>query len=192
MHHEATRRNSDESVNGGLVHETQSGIKDGEKVSHCNFVLEHEMAVGNARLFDMDASYKVLLLARRVPGMGGRHVLNKINMMNPIGTEEIPLPMSMKAVKDLHISPCGRLALIASLGKELSLISMGGNNIVMTYKLPNPAWSCSWDANSPNYIMVCFWYSICVIQFIRLNPCMDQTRDQFIQYILILMSLLKI
>lgn len=157
LHLETTQRKSDERVTGELVHKKQNGIKCGGKVDgcgtrHCNFVLKHEMSVENARLFDIDACYQVLLLARRLPGKGGEHVLDKINMMNPIRSEQIVLPMSTKAVKDLHISPCGRLALLASLGKKLSIISMGGNNIVMTYSLPIPAWSCSWDINSPNYI----------------------------------------
>lgn len=48
--------------------------------------------------------------------------LIQINMINPGGSEKIQLPMSTKAVKDLHLSPCGRLALLASLGKKLSII----------------------------------------------------------------------
>lgn len=156
---EDTHRNIDESLTAELVNETQKVFNYEAKVdtrrSHrCNFVLKHEMSVESAHLFDMDVGYKTLLLARRVPGMGGRHVLEKINMMNPQQKEEIILPAGTKAVKDLHISPCGRLALSASLGKKLSIISMGGNSVVVTYDLPLPAWSCLWDNNSPNYMYV--------------------------------------
>ncbi|GJX97063.1 E3 ubiquitin protein ligase RFWD3-like protein, partial [Tanacetum coccineum] len=200
-------RNTDESLTAELVNETQKVFNYDAKVDTrrsrcCNFVLKHEMPVESARLFDMDAGYKTLLLARRVPGMGGRHkqvstvtvnleapqrntdesltaeLVNEtqnvkvilgsdtlllarrvpgmggrhINMMNPQRKEEIMLPVSTKAVKDLHLSPCGRLALLASLEKKLLIISMGGNSVVLTYDLPMPAWSCLWDDNSPNYM----------------------------------------
>ncbi|PWA38955.1 E3 ubiquitin-protein ligase RFWD3 [Artemisia annua] len=153
---EDTQRNTS-SLTAELVNETQKVFKFDAKVDtrrsrRCNFVLKHEMSVESAHLFDMDVGYKTLLLARRVQGMGGRHVLEKINMMNPQRKEEIILPAGTKAVKDLHISPCGRLALFASLGKKLSIISMGGNSIVVTYDLPMPAWSCLWDNNSSNYM----------------------------------------
>ncbi|KAJ6720220.1 RFWD3 PROTEIN [Salix viminalis] len=65
---------------------------------------------------------------------------------------DIHLPPSTKAVKDIQISPCGRFTLLASLGKKLSILSMESNNIVMTYNLRVPAWSCSWDLNSPHYV----------------------------------------
>ncbi|XP_071711210.1 uncharacterized protein [Rutidosis leptorrhynchoides] len=143
---------------GGLVHETEKGVKhDVRSVNtcgsrHCSFVLKNEMYVDGAQIFDMDVCYGTLLFARRLPGMGDKYVLNKINMTKPITNDEIMLPLSTKAVNDLHISPCGRLALLASLEKNLSIISMGGKRVVMAYNLPNPAWSCAWDINNPNYM----------------------------------------
>ncbi|KAF2295628.1 hypothetical protein GH714_033346 [Hevea brasiliensis] len=113
---------------------------------------EHELAVEGARLFDMNVSYQNLILARRISGMGGIHMLNKINMINTHENEDIQLPPGTKAVKDLKISPCGRLTLLASLGKKLSILSMGSNNIVTTCDLRVPAWSCAWDLNSPHCI----------------------------------------
>ncbi|THG20089.1 hypothetical protein TEA_011068 [Camellia sinensis var. sinensis] len=43
----------------------------------CSFVLEHEMAVESARIFDMDCYYQTLIFARRISGMGGTHMLKK-------------------------------------------------------------------------------------------------------------------
>lgn len=37
-----------------------------------------------ARLFDVDASGKILLLVRRVPMMGGSHVLTKVKSLGSI------------------------------------------------------------------------------------------------------------
>ncbi|XP_057979214.1 uncharacterized protein LOC131165423 isoform X2 [Malania oleifera] len=124
----------------------------GEGSLHCNFVLEHELAVESARHFDMNVSYQILILARRASGMSGAHMLNKINLIYPRENEDIQLPASTKAVKDLHVSSCGRLVLLASLGKQISILSMGDNSVVLTYDLPAPAWSCSWDLNSPNFM----------------------------------------
>ncbi|XP_059628355.1 uncharacterized protein LOC132271101 isoform X2 [Cornus florida] len=140
-----------------VLQKGQSGLNFGTNISrwgsfHCKFVLELEMAVDNARLFDMDAHNRTLIVARRISGMGGTHMLNKINLINPNENEDIELPSSMKAVKDLRVSPCSRLALLASLGKKLSVLSMGGNNVIISYDLPAPAWSCSWDLNSPHYM----------------------------------------
>ncbi|KAJ6717615.1 E3 UBIQUITIN-PROTEIN LIGASE [Salix purpurea] len=84
--------------------------------------------------------------------MGGMHMLNKIKLINPRENEDIHLPPSTKAVKDIQISPCGRFTLLASLGKKLSILTMESNNIVMTYNLRVPAWSCSWDLNRPHYV----------------------------------------
>ncbi|OVA06945.1 zinc finger protein [Macleaya cordata] len=113
----------------------------------CSFVLEDELVVDGGRIFDMDASNQVLILARRLSGMGGTHVLTKISLRYPYESENISLPPSTKAIRDLHVAPSGRHALFASLGKKLSILSMESNNIVLTYELPAPAWSCSWDLN---------------------------------------------
>ncbi|KAG8651106.1 E3 ubiquitin-protein ligase RFWD3 isoform X3 [Manihot esculenta] len=123
-----------------------------QQLLHCTFVLENELAVEGARLFDVNVSYQNLILARRISGMGGIHMLNKINMINPHENEDIQLPPGTKAVKDLKISPCGRFTLLASLGRKLSILSMGSNEIVATYELRVPAWSCAWDLNVPHYI----------------------------------------
>ncbi|KAL7161867.1 hypothetical protein ACSBR2_042360 [Camellia fascicularis] len=98
--------------------------------------LQHEMAVESARIFYMDCYYQTLILARRISGMGGTHMLKKINLSDPNQNEDIKLPSNTKAVKDLHVSPCGRLVLLASMGKKLSIISMGCNKVVISYSLP--------------------------------------------------------
>ncbi|XP_010243243.1 PREDICTED: E3 ubiquitin-protein ligase RFWD3-like [Nelumbo nucifera] len=119
----------------------------------CHFVLKEELGLAGARIFDIDTSSQILILARRLSGMGGAHVLTKISLMYPHENEDIQLPPSTRAVKDLHLSPSsGRLSLLAFLGKKLSVLSMESNNIVLSYDLPVSAWSCSWDLNSPHHI----------------------------------------
>ncbi|KAF6171454.1 hypothetical protein GIB67_017978 [Kingdonia uniflora] len=112
-----------------------------------------ELTLDGARIFDMDASSRILILARRLSGMAGTHVLTKISLIYPYESENIHLPPNTKAVRDLRVSPrSDRLALVASIGKKLSVVSMESNNIVLTYDLPGPAWSCSWDRNNPHHL----------------------------------------
>lgn len=42
--------------------------------------------------------------------------------MSPQQSEDIQLPPGTKPIKDLHVSPCGRFTLLASLGKKLSFL----------------------------------------------------------------------
>ncbi|CAK9165614.1 unnamed protein product [Ilex paraguariensis] len=112
----------------------------------------NEFQVDGARFFDVDACSELLVIARRLSGMGGKHVLTKMSLIAPDEREDIQLPVSTKAVKDLHVSPHGRLALFASLGKKLSVLSMDSNNTILTYDLPAAAWSCSWDSSGSQYI----------------------------------------
>ncbi|PKI35445.1 hypothetical protein CRG98_044160 [Punica granatum] len=112
-----------------------------------------ELLMEGARLFDVSASYQMLLVSRRLPGMAVRDALTKISLMNPREVEDVLLPSKTKAVKDLHISPCdGGLVLFASLGKSLAVLSLESNNIVLDYDLPAAAWSCSWDFHRSHYI----------------------------------------
>ncbi|KAI3908349.1 hypothetical protein MKX01_027371 [Papaver californicum] len=116
------------------------------------FKLLDELTVDGGRVFDMDFSHDVLLLAQRQHAMDGEHVLTKISLLHPYESERIKLLPGSKFVKDLHISPCGKLALCASLGKKASILSMERNNFVIKYELPAPAWSCSWDLDSEHHM----------------------------------------
>ncbi|KAK0583621.1 hypothetical protein LWI29_000351 [Acer saccharum] len=116
-------------------------------------VLQEELPVNGARLFDVDASSQILLMARKLPGIAGTHLLTKISLIHPHEIEDILLPSGTKAIKDLHFSPFNHsLALFASLDKKLSVLSMESNNVILDYDLPAAAWSCSWDYNSAHYI----------------------------------------
>ncbi|XP_026439604.1 uncharacterized protein LOC113338388 isoform X2 [Papaver somniferum] len=111
-----------------------------------------ELAVDGGKVFDMDFSHDILLLAQRQHAMDVEHVLTKISLLHPYESERIKLPPGSKVVKDLHISPSGKLALCASLGKKASILSMERNNFVINYELPAPAWSCSWDLDSEHHM----------------------------------------
>ncbi|KAB2066370.1 hypothetical protein ES319_A09G155500v1 [Gossypium barbadense] len=117
------------------------------------FILQKELGVDGARLFDIDASSKIILMTRRLQGLGGVHVLTKISLVAPYTRQDISLPTGSKAVRDLHICPSdGSLSLFASLGKKLSVLSTKINNFILAYDLPAPAWSCSWDLNGSHQI----------------------------------------
>ncbi|PPR92466.1 hypothetical protein GOBAR_AA28203 [Gossypium barbadense] len=116
------------------------------------FILQKELGVDGARLFDIDASSKIILMTRRLQGLGGVHVLTKISLVAPYTRQDISLPTGSKAVRDLHICPSdGSLSLFASLGKKLSVLTKI-NNFILAYDLPAPAWSCSWDLNGSHQI----------------------------------------
>ncbi|TYI65541.1 hypothetical protein E1A91_D09G164600v1 [Gossypium mustelinum] len=117
------------------------------------FILQKELGVDGARLFDIDASSKIILMTRRLQGLGGMHVLTKMSLVAPYTRQDISLPTGSKAVRDLHICPSdGSLSLFASLGKKLSVLSTKINNFILAYDLPAPAWSCSWDLNGSHQI----------------------------------------
>ncbi|KAL1822696.1 hypothetical protein ACET3Z_009474 [Daucus carota] len=116
-----------------------------------SFELQKEFNIEGARVFDVDASGQVLLIARRLTGMGGLFGLTKISLVAPHDRLDMQLPSNTKAVRDLRFSPRDRLLLVASLGKKLSIISSQSNTTVLTYDLPAAAWSCSWDISCSNY-----------------------------------------
>ncbi|KAI4365271.1 hypothetical protein MLD38_021268 [Melastoma candidum] len=131
------------------THNTQSS-----DWSCSQFKLQAEVQFDGSRLFDINLSSQIIMVARRLSGMGGiRDALTKASLVDLREAEDINLPSSTKAVKDLHVSLFNRnLVLYASLGKNLSILSLESNNVVLDYKLPVGAWSCSWDINSPHYI----------------------------------------
>ncbi|PON49040.1 WD repeat containing protein [Parasponia andersonii] len=117
------------------------------------FMLQKELQVDGAHLFDVDASNQILLIARTLSGRGTKHILTKISLIPPHEREDILLPPTINFIKDLHISPSdGSLALFCSLRKDLSLFSTESNNVILAYDLPFSAWTCSWDLNSSNYM----------------------------------------
>ncbi|XVE61649.1 hypothetical protein DITRI_Ditri06bG0057300 [Diplodiscus trichospermus] len=117
------------------------------------FILQKELSVDGARLFDVDASSKIVIISRRLQGLGGTHVLTKMSLIAPYEKQDISLSSGTKAIRDLHICPSdGSLLLFASLGKKLSVLSTENNNVILAYDLPAAAWSCSWDVNSSHQI----------------------------------------
>ncbi|KAF7818657.1 E3 ubiquitin-protein ligase RFWD3 isoform X1 [Senna tora] len=129
------------------------GSKIYGKGPYCNFELQKVFQLNGAQVFDLDASNQILLIAQRSKEIGGTHLLTKMSLLPPYEMEDILLPSTSSAIKDLHISPFnGDLALYASLGRKLSVLSMESNNLVVNYDLQVPAWSCSWDLNSSHYV----------------------------------------
>lgn len=143
------------SVRGGCQGPSISGYNFGSnffRQGSCSFVLQKELRVDGAQLFDIDASSQIILIARRLARIVGAHVLTKMSLIPPYDSETIALPPNTKAVKDLRFSTDCRLALLASLGKKLSVLSMESNHTILSYDLPVPAWSCSWDPNCSYYM----------------------------------------
>ncbi|KAJ0970159.1 hypothetical protein J5N97_023036 [Dioscorea zingiberensis] len=129
---------------------------------HCSFVLKNEWIVDGARVLGLDAASEIAFVSEKTAGLGGEHLLSKISLLSPHEIDKIQLPPNTGAIRDLCILP-GSLALIASLGKKLSLFSTGSHQVVLKYDLRFhylaqcviimvPVWSCSHDVNDPNYI----------------------------------------
>ncbi|THG01426.1 hypothetical protein TEA_023614 [Camellia sinensis var. sinensis] len=84
---EYIRRKSHVSDTIEGVEEGKSGLNFGTRIDRwgsfrCSFVLEHEMAVDSAWIFDMDCYYQTLILARRIFGMGGMgHILKRLKFL---------------------------------------------------------------------------------------------------------------
>ncbi|CAH2074327.1 unnamed protein product, partial [Thlaspi arvense] len=117
-----------------------------------SFRHQGELLVNGGRIFDIDGGRQILLLARRLPGVGGTFVLSQMSL-NSGEIDDILLPPATKAIKDLHLSPHNNgLAVFGSLGKKLSIISLESHNTVLSYSLPAAPWSCSWDRNSSHHI----------------------------------------
>lgn len=130
------------------------GIDSGSGSQACSgiFTLQGEFHLEGGRYFDVDASGQLMIVARRLNGMGGTNLLTKISLIAPSEREDIQLPANSKAVRAVCVRPCSRLALLAFLGKKLSVVSTESNNTILTYDLPAPGWSCSWDINSSHYV----------------------------------------
>ncbi|GMH09847.1 hypothetical protein Nepgr_011688 [Nepenthes gracilis] len=128
------------------------GSDFGTLASSCSFVLKEELRVDGGRFFDVDASNQILVIVQRPAGIGVLDAVTKMSLISPHAHENIFLPSTVKAVKDLRVSPFGGFALLASLGKKLSVLSMESNNMILSYDLPAAAWSCSWDVSCQYYI----------------------------------------
>jgi len=77
----------------------------------------------------------------------------QMSLHSPGEIDDILLPRTTRAIKDLHLSPHNNgLAVFGSLGKKLSVISLESHNTVLSYDLPAAPWSCSWDLNSSHHI----------------------------------------
>lgn len=76
--------------------------------------------------------------------IGLRSTVQQINLINPHESEDIQLSPSTKAVKDLQVSPCGRLALLASLGKKLSILRCIPCVLLFSLVHSLDFFSCNW------------------------------------------------
>ncbi|KAK9723902.1 hypothetical protein RND81_05G033200 [Saponaria officinalis] len=117
-----------------------------------SFELKQDLLLDGARYFDVDHLGQILVIARRPTQLGGPHILTKMSLASPYEQDDVLLPSTVRSVRDVHVSPSGRFALLASMGKKLSVVSLESNNIVVNYDLPVAAWSCSWDINDSNYV----------------------------------------
>ncbi|KAM0905579.1 hypothetical protein ACQ4PT_017290 [Festuca glaucescens] len=142
---------AEQSSNGARIAQSVASLRaDGGSSDPCKFFLQNEYFLDGARVMGIDASSQIILASGRAAGVSIEHVLTKINMFSGHQTK-VHLPPNTKALKDICIIP-GGLAVFASLGKKLSLLSMTTNNIVHQYDLPAPGWSCSGLQNGPNHI----------------------------------------
>ncbi|CAH8385626.1 unnamed protein product [Eruca vesicaria subsp. sativa] len=144
---ESTVPSQEKYIPGKTIYQEQNG-----HALSCSFRHQGERLVNGGRLFDIDGGRQILLLARRLSGVGGTFVLSQMSLHSG-EIDDIMLPPTTRAIKDLHISPHNNgLAVFGSLGKKLSVISLESHNTVLSYDLPAAPWSCSWDRNSSHHI----------------------------------------
>lgn len=125
--------------------------------AECQFKIWDELPLHGAKYFDIDALSQMLLVSQKASDLCSQHFLTKISLLALSGGEHIHLPNETGAIRDIHIAPIGtkdpgRLALVASTGKKLSVVSYISNNVVLTYNLQSPAWSCAWESSDPNRV----------------------------------------
>ncbi|GBG81188.1 hypothetical protein CBR_g31861 [Chara braunii] len=121
------------------------------------FSLQDALPVSGARVFDMDAGSQLLLVSSRrtTEGSSGFFGLTKVSLLSIGCTDKILLPSEVGAIRDIRFAPPlpgrppAKLALVASLGKRLTLVNTESNSVVLSYSLPAATWSCAWDLNNP-------------------------------------------
>ncbi|KAI5062876.1 hypothetical protein GOP47_0021423 [Adiantum capillus-veneris] len=152
-----TKRRNFGQTYGMDTHKLQKTVTVNDNNLPEQFQLQEEFSLLGAKVFDMDAYSQMLLVAQKSTAVNGAFILNKISLLSLTDTLMMPLPPCTGAVRDIRVAPPsgklpGRLALVASLGKTVSLFSLESNNVVLTYKLQSPCWSCAWDPDEPNYV----------------------------------------
>uniref|UniRef100_A0A8I6W672 RING-type E3 ubiquitin transferase n=2 Tax=Hordeum vulgare subsp. vulgare TaxID=112509 RepID=A0A8I6W672_HORVV len=142
---------AEQSSDGAMDAESLPSLRaHGGSSDLCQFVLQNEFVLDGARVMGIDVSSQIIVASGRAPGVSAEHVLTKICMFSRQETK-VRLPPNTKAVRDICITS-GGLAIFASLGRKLSLLSMTTNNVVLQYDLPAPGWSCSGDQTGPNHV----------------------------------------
>ncbi|KAH9554388.1 hypothetical protein CY35_08G061300 [Sphagnum magellanicum] len=121
------------------------------------FVLQDEVPLQGAKVFDVNAHSQLLLVSHKPADSGASSGLMKMSLMALSEGECIDVPSGTSVIRDIRIAPSGtrapgRLALVASLGKKLTVFSLESNNVVITYALQSPSWSCAWDPCDPNQV----------------------------------------
>ncbi|KAG6553637.1 hypothetical protein Mapa_004551 [Marchantia paleacea] len=117
-----------------------------------NFILQDEIHLLGAKVFDMDAYSQMGLISNKASNHGSTFGLTRISLITLSEVQYLSLPPGLGAIRDVRFSPSGKLALVSSLGKRLSLYSLESNNIVINYALQSAPWSCAWDPSVPNQV----------------------------------------
>ncbi|OAE25727.1 hypothetical protein AXG93_4368s1870 [Marchantia polymorpha subsp. ruderalis] len=113
---------------------------------------EDEIHLLGAKVFDMDAYSQMGLVSNKASNHGSTFGLTRISLITLSEVQYLSLPPGLGAIRDVRFSPSGKLALVSSLGKRLSLYSLESNNIVINYALQSAPWSCAWDPSVPNQV----------------------------------------
>ncbi|KAL2652787.1 hypothetical protein R1flu_020915 [Riccia fluitans] len=122
-----------------------------------NFVLQDEVHLLGAKVFDMEDHSHMALVSNKPSNQGAAFGLTKISLFTLSQVQHISLPPGLGAIRDVRFPPSGlgapgKLALVASLGKKLSLFSLESNTIVLDYPLQSAPWSCAWDSGVSNKV----------------------------------------
>lgn len=117
------------------------------------YVLRHTARVSGGRAFDVNGT--MAAVSESVPGQSANAArLVKVSLSAPSSRCYVRLPESTGVVRDVRLTSGSNgaaaahagapQALVASLGKRLTVVDLYSDAVVASVRLPGPAWSCAW------------------------------------------------
>lgn len=115
------------------------------------YTLQHTFSMSNEkyRVSDLvlDRDMAVLSVANNMSNTFG---IRKVNLFDPSLTEFIPNHTAQ--IKDVKQGSSNNIILSTGFDKTLKLTSIATNQVVLTYKLDAPGWSCASNHSDPNLV----------------------------------------
>jgi len=110
--------------------------------------LQDNIPTEGARVLDWCSRQALLVIS------SSRNVSYGITKISALDSRHVDyIELHRKPVRDVKFSKHhDDLLLTASMDNSLKLVNTKSNNIVLSYSLENPSWSCDWNHDDSNYI----------------------------------------